>query len=731
MKRYWKPVRSRVALTAVAAAVLLSAPLLLPGGAGGLTPDSAVVQATQTRNLFADRLGSAEVAVDAKPSSMMAHKRSRLVDVNLGVLPEAADQNPVDLNLFPDMTVRAYIDSVDRRGDDKATWIGHLEGADPASFLLVQEEASVAGTFRTADGRLFQVRDVGGTHTILELDQSRFPGDCPPGGPIEPRDAKSNIVSAEPDAAAVMDSGQYIHVMVVYTAAMLSAAGSQSALNALIALGIAETNAGYAASGISTRVQLAGIGQVSYTETGNISTDLGRLQDPYDGYMDNVHDWRYMYRADLVSLWVANGGAYCGIAYIQTVPSNAFAPWGFNVVDGNDCATGYYSFGHEMGHNQGARHDRYVDNTDNSPYAFNHAYYPGAPAYNAGATWRTVMAYSNGCGGCGRVNRWSNPNLTYNSAVTGLVDSADGGIWSSNAADNRRTLNSTTPFVANFMMSYLQPHVSADFNGNSATDVAVYEAGGKWYVRGNSSIQNIQYGGSSYVPVPGDYDHDGDFDIAVYNKSTGGWWVRNNSAIQNVLYGGTAWQPVPGDYDGNGGTDIAVYNRSTGKWYVRGFSGVQNLTYGGTAYTPVPGDYDGDDDTDVAVYSDTGRWWVYGNARIQNLLYGGANYRPVLGDFNGDGKTDIAVYDITNGRWWAYDNPDMQGIVYGGPGYTPVPGDYDGDGTTDIAVYHQATGRWWVRGMSNWVYGGSAWYPVPVLPGLDTWTCPACDASAK
>jgi hypothetical protein len=163
-----------------------------------------------------------------------------------------------------------------------------------------------------------------------------------------------------------------------------------------------------------------------------------------DGYMDNVHTLRNTYKADLVSLFVANGGAYCGMAYIMTTVATTFASNAFSVVD-KDCATGYYSFGHEMGHNMGARHDRYVDGTDNSPYKYNHGYY-----YSPGK-WRTVMAYNDGCSAagvsCTRIAYWSNPNKFYNGVAMGVSST------SASAADNRTTLNNTAYTVANFRAS--------------------------------------------------------------------------------------------------------------------------------------------------------------------------------------------------------------------------------------------------------------------------------------
>jgi hypothetical protein len=46
--------------------------------------------------------------------------------------------------------------------------------------------------------------------------------------------------------------------------------------------------------------------KVTYTESGNFSTDLTRLAGNGDGYMDNVHVLRDQYGADLVGLVIGS-----------------------------------------------------------------------------------------------------------------------------------------------------------------------------------------------------------------------------------------------------------------------------------------------------------------------------------------------------------------------------------------------------------------------------------------
>jgi hypothetical protein len=59
---------------------------------------------------------------------------------------------------------------------------------------------------------------------------------------------------------------------------------------------------------------------------------------------------------------IINQSDYCGLAdAIMANASTAFA------IVHYDCATGYYSFAHELGHLQGARHDPANDPTNTPP----------------------------------------------------------------------------------------------------------------------------------------------------------------------------------------------------------------------------------------------------------------------------------------------------------------------------------------------------------------------------
>lgn len=123
------------------------------------------------------------------------------------------------------------------------------------------------------------------------------------------------------------------------------------------------------------------------------------------------------------------------------------------------------------------------------------------------------------------------------------------------------------------------------------------------------------------IPVPRDYDGDGQLDVAVYRMATGQWFVARSSAGPlTVNWGAPALGdiPVPADYDGDRKADIAVYRAATGEWFILNSSNgtTTHLTFGsasglGLRDTPLAGDYDRDGRADLGIYrASTGEWFV-------------------------------------------------------------------------------------------------------------------------
>ena len=210
----------------------------------------------------------------------------------------------------------------------------------------------------------------------------------------------------------------------------------------LIHLAVAETNQGYANSNVIQRLRLVHAYEVNYAEgigKDGFENALSDVAGASDLYMNEIHALRDKYGADLVSLWIDNDYA-CGLGYLMTSTAGDFSSNAFTVCH-YTCATGYYSFAHEMGHNQGCHHDR-ANAVGNGVYSYSYGFQQVA----ADPLFRTIMAY-NCVSGCTRVNYWSNPSVSYTGYPTGIVSTDP------EAADNHLSLNNTRAIAANWRQS--------------------------------------------------------------------------------------------------------------------------------------------------------------------------------------------------------------------------------------------------------------------------------------
>jgi hypothetical protein len=292
------------------------------------------------------------------------------------------------------------------------------------SVMIVRNGDKLTGTIHK-NGELYQLRPLrSGGHAIARIDESKMPADHPAAYDFLPRiDMNKALRSPKATGDVSTRAISTIRIMVVSTQSAVNASGD---IAGLVNLAVAETNQGYTNSGVEITLQLAGQYTTSYVQSGSFSTDLSRFRGTTDGFMDSYHATRNTVAADVMMLLINNSSS-CGLASgIGSTASTAFA------VTHYGCATGYYSFGHEIGHLQSARHDPAAD-PSTSPYAYGHGYRSPTSA------WRTIMAY-NCTSGCPRINYWSNPAKTYGGQAMGTTATHH----------NQRVLNNTKATIAAF-----------------------------------------------------------------------------------------------------------------------------------------------------------------------------------------------------------------------------------------------------------------------------------------
>ena len=363
------------------------------------------------------------------------------------------------------------------------SYVGSTEDGK-CHVTLVSGNGNATSTFAasvTCDntGAVYSIgTDGNGTMTVVERHQEDYGAELDPFDevPIEERallEARfttliasstsglrgkvANQLSRLGDRFLTDNHGEYVHqdlagnviidALVLYTAdAECANAGqalgcvrnptTEASIRSKINLAVAETNTAYSLSGVNVVLNLVHATYDDYIETDEMGVTLTTLQS-----RPSVQALREAYGADVVAMITGRGG-YCGLGYMG--PSKNF----MYSVTAHSCATGYYSFGHEIGHNFGLNHDRGPSNAcANSGYNYGYR--------DPQAEFRSILAYScttgqctgyTDVGSCTRVQRFSNSYALYNGKPIGDANN-----------DNARHINDVASEVSNFFSRPLTP----------------------------------------------------------------------------------------------------------------------------------------------------------------------------------------------------------------------------------------------------------------------------------
>lgn len=246
--------------------------------------------------------------------------------------------------------------------------------------------------------------------------------------------------------------------------------------------------------------------------------------------------------------------------------------------------------------------------------------------------------------------------------------------------------------------------VAGDFNGDGLYEIGVFYQG-EWFIdiNGNGTWDAAdlwaKLGHDGDLPVVGDWDGDGKHDIGIFGPS----WPADPRALaaepglpddENPPTGQPKNMP-PEDTQASGHRVMKL----SAKGRMRADAVDHVFLYGGLGDIPVVGDWNGDGVASIGIFRD-GIWKLdidgdgHWSDNDHTARFGTAGAKPIVGDFNGDGVDEIGFYK--NGVFYLDANGNMQLDAHdrvfemGELGDQPVGGDWDGDGVDDVGTFHDS-----------------------------------------
>ncbi len=221
----------------------------------------------------------------------------------------------------------------------------------------------------------------------------------------------------------------------------------------------------------------------------------------------------------------------------------------------------------------------------------------------------------------------------------------------------------------------------------SPSEPGAYSVGFYDPVDGNFHLQNaghVRFGprNSSWQPLTGDWNGDGNYTVGLYDPAEGNFWLRSvTDEVDHIRFGDRNSKriAITGDWNGDGNYGVGLYDQAEGKLYLN----CEEVISGG--------------------FGAPGNDWI-----------------PVAGDWNGNGDYTVALYDSYDGNF----HPYGQSAIRFGPKYlnwTPVTGDWNGDGTYGVGLHYdghfhldQSAGlekphRFGPRGDTDWIPVTGLW----------------------
>lgn len=417
---------------------------------------STSVNAQQMNELFR--------ATDTTPQGWAAKDRSQIaadgLEINSEVLYGLRENQIRDFSIINSAGNIYSVDVQRVIHHDENNWsvTGHIDNNWHNSVTLSYSDGRVLSNIRNVSNHTFyrvQFDSNIQNHVMLHIDPHETDEiSCGVDHGVSSETIPVKEVQRLPSLSADPDRLDVIDVMIVYTPlaedwANINAGGIDNVINE--AMAVAQQSADNGQTNVVFRLVHRAL--VDYREDQGIGENRGSVRDlrrltaspsfnpfgsDYAGYMEEVHQWRNEYAADLVAMFsfVDDVG---GIAWLMN-SLNGRPELGFSITRVQQAMGTTHA--HEMGHNMGNNHSR-----NQQQNAAGNA--GGIFEYSTGWRWTgsdgrgyvSVMTYNEGDLS---FNTFSNPDVTHLGAPTGSYTA--GGA----PADNARSMREIKHIIADY-----------------------------------------------------------------------------------------------------------------------------------------------------------------------------------------------------------------------------------------------------------------------------------------
>lgn len=438
---------------------LTTSVVLMAGLALGLTSGAALGQNQAENEVvvreFGELFGASDLQSVAPPEVGCVTSRTIKLDSNMLRKVNIGDR--LSITPEPGLTERWLVADVARHANGVVV-VRMSQPLNPtamATFVMV-EDATAMTMQIAAQKRLYRLQFAGDdNYHVWSMNQSAMPREGDAGHPdfvmpdLEPTPDDDDYVPptfGERNPGGCNNANAVIDVWLLYTVTARTSWGSTNAARAECALAVEHSNTAYINSGLVTRMRLVAASETSYTEAVDQDTDLDRLTNASDGFIDSIHGTRDDLNADMVHMVTDNGSGlgWCGGATPESGECFSVSRW--------TRVAATFTLAHETGHNLGCGHDHAnAGSCSSTTYAYGHSF-----TGNDSNGYCTVLAYPDASHD--RVLHFSDPNVNFMGTPTGVASGP-------NAADNVRVLEVTDNVAEDIQLTRFDIYVDFAYGG--------------------------------------------------------------------------------------------------------------------------------------------------------------------------------------------------------------------------------------------------------------------------